>query len=80
MIRLGRRDVELREMETYQRSVCNRAHAILEFSVEEVSKALILRQVVSFDLVQVATEGFCVESETVGSEPNGQLKRVNVSP
>jgi hypothetical protein len=60
VIRLGRKEAELREMETYQRSVCNRAHTIFEFSVEEVSKTLVLRQVVSFDLVQVATEGFCV--------------------
>ena len=65
---------------TYQGGVCNRAHAILEFPVEEVAEALILGQVFNFDLFQVATEDFGVESETVGSEPNWELKRVNVSP
>jgi len=62
------------ERTTYQWSVCNRAHAILEFSVEKLAEALVLRQVLNFDLIQVATEGLCVKLETVGSEPNWQLK------
>jgi len=35
---------------TYQGSVCNRAHTVLEFPVEEVAKALVLGQVLGFDL------------------------------
>ena len=63
MIRLDDRDVDnVKGGATYQGSVCNRAHAILEFSVEEVAEALILRQIVDFDLFQVATEDPCVQS------------------
>lgn len=65
---------------TYQRSVCNRAHAILEFSIEEVAKALVLRQILDFYFFQVATEDPRVKSETVGPEPNREFKRVDVSP
>ena len=65
---------------TYQGSICNRAHTILELSVEKVAKALVLCQIFGFDLFQVATEDFCVELETVGSEPNRQFKLVDVSP
>ena len=52
---------------TYQGSVCDRAHTILEFPVEEVAKALVVRQVFDFDFLQVATEDLGVKSETVGS-------------
>lgn len=82
-MRLGRRDVgnvEKTGQTTYQGSICHRAHAILEFSVEEITKALVLRQVLDFNLFQVATKGSCVESETDGPEPNRQFKRVDVSP
>ena len=65
---------------THQGSVRNRAHAILEFSVEEIAEALVLRQILDFNLFQVATEGSCVKSKTNGSEPNRQFKRVDVSP
>lgn len=59
---------------TYQESVRDRTHAILKFPVEKVAKALVLGQVLSFDLFQVATKGFCVKFKTVGSQPNGQFE------
>ena len=65
---------------TYQGGVCNRAYTVLEFSVEEIAEALVLRQVFDFNLFQVATKDFCVKSKTDGSEPNWQFKRVDVSP
>ena len=64
----------------YQGSVCNRAYAIFEFSVEEVAEALVLRQVLDLNLFQVATEGFRIKSKTKRSEPNRQFERVDVSP
>ena len=68
------------EWNTYQGGICNRAHAILEFSVKEIAKALVLRQILDFDLFQVATEDPGIKSETVGSEPNWEFERVDVSP
>jgi hypothetical protein len=65
---------------TYQKRVCDRAHTIFKFPVEEVAKALVLPQVLHFNLFQVATEGFGVKFETVGSQPNRQFERVEVPP
>jgi hypothetical protein len=62
------------EYTTYQESVCDRAYAVLKFPVEEVAKALVLRQVLNFNLIQVATESLCVKLKTVGSQPNRQFE------
>jgi len=86
VIRLGGRivgDVKRKKKEermTYQGSVCNRAHAILEFSVKEIPKALVLGQILIFYLFQVAPKDFCIKSEAERSEPNRQFERVDVPP
>ena len=65
---------------TYQGGIRDRAHTVLEFPVEEIAEALILGQVLDFDLFQVATENTCIKSETVWPEPNREFERVDVSP
>ena len=59
---------------TYQESVCDGARAILKFPVEKVAKTLVLRQVLHFNLFQVATKDSCVKPETVGPQPNRELE------
>ena len=63
----SRKEEKMLARETYQGSVRDRAHTILKFPVEEVAKALVVRQVFDFDFLQVATEDLGVKSETVGS-------------
>ena len=70
----------MNKKKTYQERVCDRTHAVLEFPVEEVAEALVLRQVLGFNLFKVATEGPCVKFETVWSQPNRELERVEVPP
>ena len=55
------------ERTTYQGSTCNRAYGISERSVQE---APVLDDALDFNLFQIATEDFCVNSETEGSELN----------
>jgi len=62
------------ERTTYQGSACNRAYGILECSVRETAEAPVLGDVLDFNLFQVAAEGFCVKSETEGSELNRWFK------
>jgi hypothetical protein len=68
------------ERATYQGSVCNWSYAIFQFPVEEIAETFVLRQVLSFYLVQVAAEDLCVKPDAVGSKPNRQLERIDVPP
>ena len=69
MIGLGKKNIEnvKNGANDLPGSTCNRAYGISERSVQE---APVLDDALDFNLFQIATEDFCVNSETEGSELN----------
>lgn len=65
---------------THQDCISDRAHAILELAVEEVTETCVPLEIVGVDFLDVAAENAGVYTETDGAKPDGELKGVKVAP